>query len=369
MTMTQDNRITGSMMRIRGQHPFFGTLALYAEIIVSEKVKTAATDGIRLWINPEFSSSLSPDQLAGLLVHEILHMALLHCARRLERDPHIWNIAADIVVNETIINDTDYALPEGAITDAELGQLSVEEVYEQLRQRKNLRSLIMPDLLPAADTAEGSDLTPLQLEEHWKSAMHQASAIAQKACRGYGKQGFGGSREIDALLEPKLSWRELLWQHVVTSPFDFEGFDRRFIWQGLYLDGMSGETIEIAIAIDTSGSIFGEELTLFMSEIQGIMDTYPHIKARLYYADTKLYGPYDADAELRSPNAQGGGGTSFLPFFKAIKKDTPDVCIYLTDGYGDFPSSAPECETIWVISPGGIVSSDIPFGVVVRMSE
>ena len=41
-------------MRIRGDHPFLGTLALFAELRVTHEIDTAATDGRVLWFNPEF---------------------------------------------------------------------------------------------------------------------------------------------------------------------------------------------------------------------------------------------------------------------------------------------------------------------------
>lgn len=42
-------RLQGAVLRIRGDHPFFGTLALFAEFRVSDDVDTAATNGRVLW--------------------------------------------------------------------------------------------------------------------------------------------------------------------------------------------------------------------------------------------------------------------------------------------------------------------------------
>lgn len=81
--------------------PFFATLALFARFIPTEIIPTTATDGKDIFYNPDFLQSLPAPQQDGLLLHEVLHAALLHVLRRGVRDAQRWNIAADIVVNGT----------------------------------------------------------------------------------------------------------------------------------------------------------------------------------------------------------------------------------------------------------------------------
>ena len=88
-----------------------------ANIVESKKIDTAATDGINIFVNKDFLLSLSSTQQNALMLHEVLHMALLHVTRRGSRDPKIWNIAADIVVNDLIIRNTSFRLPKDAIID------------------------------------------------------------------------------------------------------------------------------------------------------------------------------------------------------------------------------------------------------------
>ncbi len=371
MILDHQQRLMAVMMHIRSDHPFFGTLGLFANFIINEDVPTAATNGKDIWLNPGFISSLDFKSLAGLLVHELLHAALQHCSRRRERDPHLWNIAADIVVNGTVLNSTQYALPAGAIVDSELSSLSVEEVYEQLQQHPNKTpKLTLVDLIPLSSPDPDFEQKQRDLGHYWRTAVSQAIAIARKSGSGFGCQGLGLSREIDELLNPTLGWRELLWQYVVSTPSDYSGFDRRFVWQGLYLDDVVGEKVQVAIAIDTSGSIIDGELTEFVSEIQGMFDAYPFMEGILFYADTQLYGPYEFSCIDEIAKPKGGGGTSFVEFFRAMEKshrEAASVCVYFTDGYGEFPKKTPNFDVIWVISNGGIQSKDIPFGKVVRM--
>ena len=371
MEQTPQERLTALMMRIRGDHPFFGTLGFFATFHLDDSFPTAATDGKDIWLNPEFVLSLELNEYAGLIVHELLHAALQHCSRRRERDAMLWNVAADIVVNGAILNDTDYKLPRGALVDPELCMLCVEEVYEQLQSQPNMTlKLQMIDLVEGDSSCPDREQKSRELSSYWRSAISQAGAIARQAGRGYGHEGFGAIRDIDELLDPTLGWRELLWQYVVSTPSDYMEFDRRFVWQGLYLDDVVGEKVQVAIAIDTSGSIMQEELTEFMSELQGIFDAYPNIEGLLFYADGDLYGPYEFASMDEIPQPKGGGGTSFTKFFKYMTKHYKNdsiVCIYFTDGYGDFPKAVGGLDVIWVIRNGGIPSTAVPFGKVIRL--
>jgi predicted metal-dependent peptidase len=367
-------RLQGALLRIRGDHPFFGTLALFADFRVTDDIPTAATDGKVLWFNPAFVEKQDPPQLCGLVAHELLHAALQHVHRRHERDASLWNIAADIVVNGMIRGDTTYQLPEGGVEDAALAHLSVEEVYEQLSTgKKKIPKIGLLDLMPAIAGPGGClDTTQAeQLQRHWRAALQQAGAVARRINKGFGKNGLDGVREIEGAINPSLSWRQILWQFMVATPYDFGGFDRRFIHRKLYLEDVVGESVQVAIAIDTSGSIGSAELGSFMGEIQGILDAYPQIRGTLFFADADLYGPHDFSLDAPMPEARGGGGTSFVPFFDWVKQNelggNYPLCIYFTDGYGSFPEAPPESPVLWVVMPGGLESTGFPFGDVARM--
>ena len=95
-------RLAWTLRFIIANHPFFGTLSLFADYLFDDAVETAATDGKTIWVSPTSAVDLPRDAFGGLLVHELLHCALEHVARRGARDPLLWNIAADIVVNGMI---------------------------------------------------------------------------------------------------------------------------------------------------------------------------------------------------------------------------------------------------------------------------
>jgi predicted metal-dependent peptidase len=284
----------------------------------------------------------------------------------------LWNLAADIVVNGLILNQQGFKLPEGHVRNQALEHLSVEEVYHKLQSEPDLGKqlqLAFADLLATSSDGKSFEQATAELEQHWRQALQQAKAMAE--VMGQGKLPAGLDREMGHLSPAQLDWRAYLWRFLVHTPTDFEGFDRRFVGQGLYLDALAGEKLKVFIAVDTSGSIDQKSMGQFLSEVLAILGAYPHLEATLYYADAACYGPYELSADSKIPPPQGGGGTDFRPFFEIIEREldgsTQGVCIYLTDGYGTFPELAPSIPTLWVLSPGSISEKDVPFGEAVRL--
>ena len=74
--------ISASLLRLRMKLPFFATIALFAQFRPTQQLDTAATDGKDIFFNPDYLRALSPAQQDGLLLHEVLHAALLHVLRR-----------------------------------------------------------------------------------------------------------------------------------------------------------------------------------------------------------------------------------------------------------------------------------------------
>jgi predicted metal-dependent peptidase len=379
MTPTE---LSSHLLRIRAKAPFLGSLALQAQYKASTELPTAATDGKDVFYNPAFFASLKPFEREAVLMHEVLHAALLHVPRRGKRDPKLYNIAADYVVNE-ILAQSGFVLPESALRRPEWQGLSVEEAFELLRQQQErqeaLPELLILDLLEPSDSQDGQDSNKKgqisgelrqalgrALEKHWKKAIEQA--LLSERAFGKGNVPAGVLRASGRERSSQLDWRSLLWRYLISTPNDFQGFDRRFFGRGLYLEELRGERVQVFICIDTSGSVEDELIGQFMSEVRSILGTYPTLEGQLYYADAALYGPYSIE---QPPSAIGGGGTDFRPFFEAIEQhydpNHSGVCVYLTDGYGDFPSQAPKINTLWVVAPGGLESEQFPFGEVVRL--
>ena len=382
--MSFDEIITKSILQIRNQCQFFGALMLFAKILPSAKIATAATNGKEIVVNKDFLNSLNSSEQNALLLHEVLHMALLHCIRIGSRDREIWNIAADIVVNNLILLNTPFALPKGCIIDNSFNDKSVEYIYEDLlknnRYKKKKYKLLIPDILQGGEDEKSSassmtEKERLEVETFWKDAMQVVQNTTSSSDKSQGNLPLGLSQEIQVVLEPEIDWRHALWKYVGKTNSDFDELDRRFIYRGLYLEGLLTEGLEIFVCIDTSGSVSQQLLNQFLAELKGILSSYPHVKCKLFYADTDIYGPYELESIEELPAAEGFGGTSFVPFFNYLEKmdegfsELNRAAVYFTDGYGDFPGKEAENPTLWLVPSNGLETSSFPFGEVIRISS
>ena len=262
-----ESLISATRLRLRMHTPFFAALAMFAEVRFSEAVALAATDGRTLWFHPQAYAALPAKQRDALFLHELLHAALLHPLRQGMREQELFNIAADLVVNEMIAAEGALQLPDNAIRDEHLEQHSVEEIYELLlkRQKRKRPQLLLPDLLsaPPASTppeggraphrcqsgrtrpghtgqAESEDshkqardstadpqpgLEPAErqdLEAHWKQAIQQAQVLLRSQGKGHLPAAL--QRQFDEIADPQLDWRSQLWRYLVHTPNDFAGF-------------------------------------------------------------------------------------------------------------------------------------------------
>ena len=73
------------------------------------------------------------------------------------------------------------------------------------------------------------------------------------------------------------------------------------------------------------------------------------------------------------PPSTPPSSTGARPFFRHLAAQQtdpygpPGVAIYLTDGYGPFPTEAPGLPTLWVVTAGGLALAEFPFGEAVRL--
>ena len=374
-----NNYISATRLRLRQSSPFFASLSMYAKIEFTNEFAIAATDGEKIFFHPENYINLNPKERDAIFLHELLHMALLHSSRQGERDNYIFNIAADIVVNGMLATEPSVKLPANAIRDEKLESLKVEEIYEILLKKKKKIKLPINDLIlknkKVNSNKYNKELDDLNKQnankQFWKKAINDSLLIAKQCDQNNIPPSF--KRHCDEITKPEVNWKSHLWRFLVRTPNDFEGFDRRFIHNEIYIEELKGETVFIFCCIDTSGSVSPEELEKFLGELTGIVNSYPNLVCKLWYADTDLYGPFDITKENGLPPPEGGGFTSFDPFFEEVEKintlHKDAVCIYLTDGYAYLPIKKPELPVLWVITPGGQESEYFTFGEVIRLNE
>lgn len=141
-------RLLAARGRILAEHGFYGLLLMHMKFAIGDELDTAWVSRDTITFNPEFSDTLNADELCFVLEHEVLHAALGHLERIGDRDPNLWNLACDIVVNSNIkhSNGDDPAsitLRCGAGESFHLApngregwRYTADEVYEMLMRKK-----------------------------------------------------------------------------------------------------------------------------------------------------------------------------------------------------------------------------------------
>jgi hypothetical protein len=117
---------------IRRSPGFLSTLMRFAQFRPSRQVATAATDGRDVFYNQAALEALPQQRMSEALLHALLHAALGHVARRGDRDPRRWHVAAEISLNGWLAGLDEVALPIDAIRDENFDELTPEQMYDRL---------------------------------------------------------------------------------------------------------------------------------------------------------------------------------------------------------------------------------------------
>lgn len=385
--MSVSSLITKARTQLLIQQPFWGSILLYLEPKEVIDMPTAGTDGERLFYNADFIKDVHQKQgmkaLHGLLVHEVLHVALDHMQRSKEREPIIWNIATDYAVN-LMIDDAEMSLPEGSLIDRSFVGMTADEIYQALIQNKKVSQL-------AKHYAEQQNQNKIGSHDNWRKVAqnsNKAKALSKKwetrviqaaqASETRGDLPAGARRLVKEIVDPGLNWKQILAEYLRPSRNDytFDYPDSRFmseVYDYMYIPSFTGTTMEdIVFAIDTSGSISKKDLKIFLSHIYSIISMYPQLRGLVTSCDAAPMDFYEitADTNVLDIPLTGGGGTDFVPVFDLIEKEkvTPSVLIYFSDGYGRFPTEKPDYPVIWVMSTKE-ENLRIPFGRYVYYKE
>jgi len=154
----------------------------------------------------------------------------------------------------------------------------------------------------------------------------------------------------------------MLWRYVTrefVTDYSWASPNRRYVQHGIYLPGVIREALELVVCIDTSGSIDKDTLSEFFAEIRGIVASYENTRAHVIVCDVEVTDVQDIDEfNVEKIEFKGGGGTSFIPALERAQEFNPKVCVYLTDGAGEFPEEAPSFQVIWALTN----PTEVPFG-------
>ena len=390
MAITQETRLKKAhiaLMKHRETALYSGVMLMGKNAVIEDNV-TAYTNGVDKKYGREFISKLTDPELRGLILHENLHVALKHIPRfkkEFKDNAQAINVATDYAVNDVImnLNDRDLCkLPEGGLYDAKYHNWSVREIYEDLKKQQKQNK----------DSGKGESLGKTLDEHGFEDAQNMTDEEAKemsgkidKALREggilAGRMGAKIPRVIGDMLEPKVDWREVLREFVSSATkgndeYTWRRFNKRQMANDIYLPSMENESIgELIVAIDTSGSIGGQELTEFASELASICSVATPSKVRVLWWDTEVHGEqvflpehYDNIKDLLKP--QGGGGTMVSCVSEYLNKQRveAEATIVFTDGYLESEITwNVKCPTLWLVTQNNNFVA--PSGKVVKKED
>lgn len=315
---------------------------------------------------------LKMDDIIYILKHEIGHVMLEHFSRRKGRNPEGWNVAADFAVN-CILGKTNLPLLWPSKAPWNFPEDLAAEEYWKLLPKKEIEIVGGTVKVGGQDGGKGSkhqadqevqDDSDAELN---REVVRQAVEKAYNSCKNKGNLPGKLEQLIEKLIKNnRVDWRRQLRQIVGTAAKAYS----RLTWKKAskrYGEDSKGtmrrRALNVVAVIDSSGSVPDKVVNAFFNEIIGIQKAYRGCTVHYIECDcqiqryVKLTGGTRPDFKVR-----GRGGTSFKPPFTylAEKKIRPDVLVYLTDLYGDFPEEKPAFPVCWVACDSG--DNTAPFG-------
>jgi predicted metal-dependent peptidase len=187
-------------------------------------------------------------------------------------------------------------------------------------------------------------------------------------------------RLVKDLTEPKMDWREILQQQIMStikSDYTWMRPSRKSWHTSAILPGQNNdEMIDICLALDASGSISNEQCREFLTEVKNIMDQYKDFRIHLWTFDTEVFNPKvftpDNADELLDYKLGSGGGTEFECNWNYMKDNgiEPKKFVMFTDGWPfDSWGDQDYCDTIFLINNTYDRNIEAPFGLTVQYED
>lgn len=385
--ISEDARLRVMAARIVAQArwPYLSTLLFNLKIVESHQLPTLAVDdGWRMYYSPSFVMEQTAEALATMVLHEALHCVNQHGPRfrALSQSRHLhvtWNFAGDVGINHVL----DRAqMPWGDFEPLRFTHLSKFDVNPEMGTEKIFFTIVdyydehpeEADQFTDCGSIIGGEARDYEIARSdtdnpaIKSDQQDVirDQVAQEILKHAYSKGIGSIpgellRWAQELLEPTIDWRKALAgafrtslatvlgrrDYVYTRPSRRQSAMRIGNHEIILPSMRKPAPPAIAIIVDTSGSIGNDEITLFLSEVDGI------VKANGISQGVTVI-PCDADIgeiqKLRSRGAitslklSGGGGTDMGVGIAAAGKlrPTPKIVIVLTDGFTPWPTSLPK---------------------------
>ena len=325
---------------------------------------TLCVNATDLRINSDFFlNELTPSTRKSALAHEAWHVAFKHCLRGAHiKDFKKYNAAADYVIN-IMLKDAGYEIPNTWLCDAKYRGMSTEEVYN-----------LLPDK-PTKPNPQAGDFEPVEQKKEFSERIINNIIIRANTIHEMRKtthtKGLPGEVQIhiNNLIKPKLNARHIF-RNVLNGlskeDYTWKRPNRRYM-PDLYLPSLYSEAVgEIAVAIDSSGSVLDKDFVACASEIDNFIRKVKPSKTTIVSFDTSINSIHTL-APGQSVNGltfKGRGGTDLQPVFDYFEKRKPKILVIFSDLYCDEIRIKPKYPVVWICCNNK--SAKVHFGKIIH---
>lgn len=356
------------IVKLLMEQPFYGYVASAVSFEATEKVTTIQMVSIPelvITYNPEWFQGLSNMQKIGTVLHELLHVILLHPYRRGVRQQLLWSLACDMAVGELL--PSKYIAPDTVTVDKVMKKLkrtmehnrNAEYYYDfitEVDDRITFASLEGDSFL----VFEGESCLKVQKLSDETATAPELNALKSKLSQAVSEAESDG--EIPAGLfesveevyqNTQIDWRVILKRFLtgrgkMIIRKSYKRQSRRYE----ELPGTKRSIgVDALIAIDESGSINDALVQSFYRELKEI-NKITGTSMLVTRFDTACSLPIPLQSFVVENKRMKRGGTDFRPVFQLADEQKIPLVIIFTDGDGEAPASANQ-NTLWVLTKKG----------------
>ena len=332
---------------------FFSALLSNIKIVITEDIDCAGTDGITMWLNPNWIFNLPLPQVLGLLLHEIGHIIYEHVTICFQANLNqkIHNIAGDHYINLWLLS-MGYELPPEGYADRKYRGWSTMKIYNDLMKNPPPPQQTQIYVMDLVKPPKG--MAPEEHKERVTSNLMKAVLQAQTS-KDAGSIPQNVLQIVEEATNPQLPWNVILMSYMDAynrDDYSWARPNKRYL-PDFYMPVLRSPAMDqMTCGADVSGSMDGEDLDTIIAEIRYIWDTLQPLKMRLQTFDTEVHlnEMYTQGDTLDDLELMGGGGTNVIPLLQSIEDEEPMLSLIFTDGYFSMPNlDQINTDIIWVI--------------------
>jgi len=385
MTPLLKKKISEAKAKLLVEYPYFGTLASKLELRQNDSIQAYLSNGIRFEYNDEYLAELSQEELGFALSNGAMHAALAYENRQKGRMSWLWQLATDHAIN-AMLSANGMEPPIEIDLDPRFEGMYAEEIYAILKdeirneefdddesnetgfnEENRQKQRQMRDAEGNHDPERKREKMEVENVEQLIAEEEMFEQFANEALQKSFEQGdlpLDIERFFTVTDTSRVDWRRELYNAIDRHYHDNYRMmppSKKMLYSGIYLPSLYSDTLRLTIAIDSSGSVDEQLLSLFMSEVEAILIHFPNYVIDLIVCDAKVQNYRQIlSGEALEIDVKGGGGTDFRPVFNYIdeKLEAPSLLLYFSDTKGIFPEGEPLYETVWISAQESVV----PFG-------